>query len=66
MKFKCKAIKCPDNIGKLLDICKRCSTYTDRYIDCPQTYCEVFPEECNSESIFCKRCVGYANCYGLD
>jgi hypothetical protein len=63
MKWDCPANHCPDRTGKLKEICKRCGTYTDKDIDCPQTYCEVFPEECNRNSIFCKRCVNFDDCY---
>lgn len=50
MKWNCPAKHCPDRTGKLKEICKRCGTYTDRHIDCPQTYCEAFPDEVNKDS----------------
>lgn len=63
MKYDCKATHCPDRTGKLEDFCKRCSTYLDRDKDCPWLCCESYPEECNKDSIYCKRCERYKTCY---
>jgi len=62
-EWDCPAKSCPDRTGKLEEICKRCPTYTEKYIDCSMTYCEAFPEECNKDSIHCKRCANYDVCY---
>ena len=62
-QWDCPAKHCPDRTGKLKKICKRCGTYTDKDIDCPMTYCEAFPKECNGDSIHCKRCSNFDNCY---
>ncbi len=63
MKWKCTAKHCPDKTGSLEAVCKTCPTYTERDIECPMTHCEAFPSECHKDSIFCKRCSNYDNCY---
>lgn len=61
--WDCPATKCPDRTGRLEEICTRCSVYTQKDIDSRMTHCEMFPSECDRDSIFCKRCDRYADCY---